>query len=111
MIRINLHIVDFLDIHFKLKTNSYKPHMKPNSVPVCISKNSNHPLQVLKELPKTIEKRISTISSSKEISNNSKTIHKDTLEKSGFKINCRINKIVFRIMMNNQEKNRKEKEI
>ena len=62
-IRMNLHVVDFLDIQFNLKTNSYKPYMKPNSVPVSINKNSNHSLQVLKELPKTIEKRISTISS------------------------------------------------
>ena len=41
--------------------------MKPNSVPVYINKNPNHPPQVLKELPKTIEKRISIISSYKEI--------------------------------------------
>ena len=58
--------------------------MKPNSVPVYINKNSNHPTQVLKELPKTIIKRISTRSSSKEIFDNSKAIYKETLKKSGF---------------------------
>ena len=66
-IRMNLNVVDFLDIQFNLKTNSYKPYMKPNSVPVYINKNSNHLPQVLKELPKTIEKRISNISSSKDV--------------------------------------------
>ena len=64
---MNLNVVDFLDIQFNLKTNSYKPYMKPNSVPVYINKNSNHLPQVLKELPKTIEKRISNISSSKDV--------------------------------------------
>ena len=58
--------------------------MKPNSAPIYINKNSNRRPQVLKELPKAIEKRISTISSSKKIFNNSKIIHEDTLKKSGF---------------------------
>ena len=83
-IKMNLHVVDFLDIEFNLKTNCYKQYMKSNSEPVYINKNSNYPLQVLKELPKTTEKRISTISSSKEIFDNSKTIHKDILKKNGF---------------------------
>ena len=48
--------------------------MKPNSLPVYIDKSSN-------ELPKTIEKIISTISSSKEIFDDSKTIYEDTVKK------------------------------
>ena len=79
---MNLHVVDFLDIQFNLKTNSYKPYMKPNSVPVYINKNSNHPTQVLKDLPKTIVKRISTISLSKKIVDNSKTVYEETKEES-----------------------------
>ena len=47
-IRMNLHVVDFLDIQFNLNTNSFKPSMKPNSAPAYISKNSNHLSQVLK---------------------------------------------------------------
>ena len=81
-IKMNLNVADFLDIQFKLKTNSYK-YMKPNSVPVYINKNSNPP-HVLRELQKTIEKRISNISSSNEIFDNSKTIYENTLKKSGF---------------------------
>ena len=103
---MNLHVLDFLDIQFNLKTNSYKPYMKPNSVPVYINKNSNHPLQVLKELPKTIEKRISTISSSKEIFDNSKIIYEDTLKKSGFQ-----NKLTYQqnIVQNTDEHQEKKK--
>ena len=99
-IKMNLHVVDFLDIQFNLKTNCYKQYMKSNSVPVYINKNSNHPLQVLKELPKTTEKRISTISSSKEIFDNSKTIYKDILKKNGFQ-----NKLTHQenIIQNNDE--------
>ena len=82
--------------------------MKPNSVPVYITKNFNHPPQVLKELPKTIKKGISTISSSKQIFNDLKTIYEDTLKKSGFQ-----NKLSYQqnsIQNNNEyqeKKNRK----
>ena len=80
--------------------------MKPNSVPVYINKNSNHPPQVLKELLKTIEKRVSTISSSEEIFNNSKTIYEDTLKKSGFQ-----NKLSYKqnSFQNNDEHQEKKK--
>ena len=86
--------------------NSFKSYMKPNSVPVYINKNPNHPPQVLKELPKTIEKRISTISSSKEIFDNWKTIYEDTLKKSGFQ-----NKLSYQqnIIQNNGEHQEKKK--
>ena len=40
---MNLHVVDFLDMQLNLKKNSYKPYMKPSSVPVYINKNSDHP--------------------------------------------------------------------
>ena len=83
-ITIKIHVVDFLDVQFNLKTNSYKPYMKPNNEPVYINKNSNHPPQVLRELPKSTEKRISNISSSKEIFDISKPIYEKTLNECGF---------------------------
>ena len=58
--------------------------MKPNNEPVYINKNSNRPPQVLKELPKTIEIRISNISSSKEIFDISKPMYEKTLNECGF---------------------------
>ena len=81
--------------------------MKPNSVPVYITKNFNHPPQVLKELPKTIKKGISTISSSKQIFNNLKTIYEDTLKKSEFQ-----NKLSYQqnsIQNNNEHQEKKKK--
>ena len=79
--------------------------MKPSSEPVYINKNSKHPPQILKEFPKTIEKRISTISSSKDIFENSKTIYKDTLKKSGFQY-----KLLYQQnIQNNDEHHEKKK--
>ena len=61
--KTNLFVVIFLDIQFNLLSGTFEPYRKPNNDPIYVHKDSNHPPQVLKELPKTIGKRISTISS------------------------------------------------
>ena len=49
--------------------------------PIYVNEHSNHSIQVLKELPKTIGNRISINSTSKEIFEiNSKIEYKDTLK-------------------------------
>ena len=60
-IKMNLKTVDFLDVRFDLINNTYRPFRKPNSEPVYIHKQSNHPPSILKELPKSINKRMSDI--------------------------------------------------
>ena len=67
-IKIGLHIVDFLDVQLNLKTNTHKPYRKPNNDPIYINCNSNHPSNVLKELPQSNEKGISELSSNEKIS-------------------------------------------
>ena len=64
-IQCNLKLVDFLDVTFDLYNSLYKPYRKPNNKPIYISKQSNHPPNVLKQLPKSIAKRVLDISSSK----------------------------------------------
>ena len=57
------HTVNFLDV--TLSTDgSFKPYRKPNSTIAYVSKASNHPPSVLKNIPSSIQKRLSTISSS-----------------------------------------------
>ena len=59
--------MNFLDITLNLRNNTYEPYRKPDSHPVYINKNSNHPKTILRELPKSISKRLSDLSSNKEI--------------------------------------------
>ena len=59
----NLHVVNFVDVTFVLTTGKYKPYRKPNDNPLCIHKHSNHPPSILRQLPASINKRISTLSS------------------------------------------------
>ena len=55
-------MVNFLDVTFDLSTGKYKPCRKPNDDPLYINKHSNHPPSILRQLPTSINKRISTLS-------------------------------------------------
>ena len=79
-----LKTVDFLDVAFDLDKNIYKPYRKPNNSPIYINKNSNHPPNILKQLPKSIAKRISETSFSEEIFNKSIKIYSKALKDSDF---------------------------
>ena len=68
----NLKTVDFLDETFNLGKNIHKPYRKPNNSPIDITKNLNHRRSILKQLQKSIAKRISEALSSEEIFNKSK---------------------------------------
>ena len=89
--KINLTSVDFLDGRFGMKQEIYTPFRKPNNDPIYIHKHSNHPQNILIELPKSISKRISDSSSNEEIFNNHIPIYQQALNNSGFNNNliCR----------------------
>ena len=65
-IECNLKTVNFLDITFDLQ-NVYKPYRKAKDKPAYINKNSSHPPSILEQLTKSVEKRLSKTSSSKDI--------------------------------------------
>ena len=83
-IECNLKTLNFLDITFDLQNNVYKPYRKANDKPTYINKNSNHPPSILKQLTKSIEKRLSETSSSKDIFDKSLKLYQDALKDSGF---------------------------
>ena len=58
---INNHTVNFLDVTFNLEDESYSPYRKPDNDPLYIDSHSNHHRSILKQLPKSINKRISTL--------------------------------------------------
>ena len=67
-----------------LQNNSYKPYRKLNNLLVYILKHSNHPTTILNELPKSIAKRISYLSSSENIFHNAITVYKEAIRKRSF---------------------------
>ena len=82
----NIKTVNFLDITFDLTTRSYRPYRKPNSNMVYLHVDSDHPPTVIRSVPKTVETRLSLLSSSEEIFNEEKRPYEDALKNSGHKI-------------------------
>ena len=80
----NLHVVNFLDVTFDLATGKYKLYRKPNDDPLYIHKHSNHPPSILKQLPASINKRISTLSSDKQAFDDAIQIYQNALGHSNF---------------------------
>ena len=67
IINCNMKIVNYIDVTLNLNDGSYRSYKKPNEETNYIHVNSDHTPSVLKQLPMLIEKRLSSLSSSKEI--------------------------------------------
>ena len=77
-------VVDFLDVTFNCSDGSYRPFRKENSVTEYVNKHSNHPPQIIKRIPEIVQKRLSTISSTEEIFEESKHFYEECLQRSGY---------------------------
>ena len=69
---VTANITSILHLTLNLETESYKPLRKANNDSIHIDINSNHPRQILKQLPKSITKSLSENSLSKEVFDQSK---------------------------------------
>ena len=58
-IEANLKTINFLDICMDLEADVFKPNIKPNTMPLYINKQSNHPPTITRNLPAAINKRSS----------------------------------------------------
>ena len=53
-IETNKKILNFLDVTLNLPNGAYIPYTKPNNISLYIHKKSNHPPQIIKNIPKSI---------------------------------------------------------
>lgn len=83
-IEANKKIVDFLDVTLNLNDGSYRPYNKPNNTPSYVHSKSNHPPNILKNIPESINKRLSEISSNEKIFNEAIPTYQAALDKSGY---------------------------
>ena len=65
---VNNQIVNFLDVTFNLQEGKYSANIIPNNEPLYIDSWSNHPPSIIKHIPKSINKRISSLPSSQSSS-------------------------------------------
>ena len=62
----NLIEVNFLDVTFNLADGSFRPYIEPNSQVKYVNKDSNHPPLIVNNIPTSINRRLSSISSNKD---------------------------------------------
>ena len=82
--KCNAKVANFLDVTFDLASNKHMPYRKPDQVIEYIHINSNHPRHVLKNTVAEVAKRLSTLSSSKEIFDAAKGPEQEALRRAGY---------------------------
>ena len=84
IIKCNLKIVDYLFVTLNWNDGTYPPFHKTNEETNYILAESDHPPQITKKIPRSIEKRLSHLSSTKEIFENSKDYNEQRLRQCGY---------------------------
>ena len=80
-IEANLHVTDFLDVMLDLRSGKYYPYRKPNNELLYVHAKSNHPPNIIKQLPGMINQRISGLSFNEEEFNKAIPPYEDALKK------------------------------
>ncbi|XP_048586684.1 uncharacterized protein LOC125568422 [Nematostella vectensis] len=83
-IEANKRVVIFLDVTFDLNRNTYQPFTKPNAPLQYVHRESNHPPTITKNIPASINKRLSTLSSDKETFDQAAPPYQKALDESGY---------------------------
>ena len=91
IIQCNLKITNYLDITLNLNDGSYRPYRKLKEETNYIHINSDHPPSIIEEIPRSIEKRLSILSSSKDIFQESAIYYEKCLKTVDIKPSYNIN--------------------
>ena len=83
VIQCNMKVVNYMDAKFNLTTGTTGPYRKPDDETEYIHANSDHPPSIVKQLPLSVEKRLSILSSSEAIFEENKGYYQDALRRNG----------------------------
>ena len=100
----NLKIVNYLDVTLNLNDGTFKPYHKPDDQIQYIHTESNHPPNIIKHLPTSIENRLSNLSSNEQIFQESITYYEDNLRQSGYN-----KKLMYKPTDTNQQRHHNHK--
>ena len=81
----NMKIVNYLDVTFSLNDGTYKPYTKPSNEIKYIHKDSNHPPSVIRQIPLTIESRLSTLSFNEKLFQEAVPSYPKAFQNSGYR--------------------------
>ena len=76
--------VDFLDVNFNLEDGIFRPFMKKNNKHLYVHKQSNHPPFIIQNIPKSVNTRLSSISSNEKVFKEERGPYQLVLQESGY---------------------------
>ena len=101
-IDVNHKIVNFLDVTFDLESGLFKPFMKPNDNPLYVNNKSNHPPAITKNLPESVNRRLSSLSANEGVFRDAIPPYQQALKDSGYDFELK-----FEADLPNKKKNSK----
>ena len=102
---VNVKRVEFLDAILDLETGKTEPYRKPLDTPKYVNANSSHPPSVIKHIPKSVEARLSVLSSSETEFNRASPPYKEALKKVGYSYEIKYSKPVAKDKRKNRPRN------
>ena len=84
-IQCNRKVMNFLDVTLDLENSAYRSYLKYSNKIIYVNTESNHLPSIIKQLPKSIELRLSQLPANEEIFKNSVRPCYETLTKAGYK--------------------------
>ena len=100
----NQKLVNYLDVTFNLKDDTLRPYHKLSDQMQYTHTESNHPQNIIKHIPASIETRLSNLSSTKTTFKESTTHNDNNLRQSGYN-----KKITYKPTDSNHQKDSKHK--
>lgn len=84
--------VNFLGVTRDFSTEKFKPCSKPTTNPLYVHRNkSNHPPNIIRNIPEAISRRLCDISSDEDVFNEAALPYQEALRKSGYSYNLMFN--------------------
>ena len=83
-IEVNKKTINFLDVTLNLSDGKYMPYTKPGNIPLYVNRKSNHPLRIIENIPKSINKQLSEISIDEHPFNKVAPLYQKALDDSGY---------------------------
>ena len=84
-IEANKNVVYFLDVNLDLNTEKFKPCYKTSNTPFYMYSKTNHPPNIIRNIPESVNTQLSEISSDEAVFNKAATPYQDALYRSGYK--------------------------
>ena len=92
---------------FDLQWEEFRPFIKPNNKPKYVHAKSNHPPSIIKNIPSSIQKRLSVNSSSEHIFDQAKAIYQEALNECGYDFQLKFEQEVHEDVSQKKKRRRK----